>query len=626
MFDESHLPARAGLLLLGAAAIGGCRPAPEADQLQPIAVHTFEACAPGPQATLDLKALGDFSVDNSSAESLPLTSGERVLRLPLTTLALEGVARDGSGEWQGVGPVRGARADISLWPTNQACELARHDGFPLQSSSLGVNPQRNEVLVVGGEEAGPNAARALLLRLDTTEIREVPGGILPARADAKLSPFGDGMLLSGGIDPRERGDERFDLATPLASAIVYDAESGRFELNQEIAISPRASHAAVELITGETLLVGGRSPQSPALASIEAVSPETRSARIAGLTQLVQRRANPSVFVLEDGRVFVGAGVDASKQPVQTVEYLSPDASQHLGSTPLRASEFARFAPLPGSTVLGVGVCPVDAPTCDPLRGAVWLAGERVFPLPPLPVDLQDPQLLPAARGEPWLITGSGQERVSYRFFPWESRFVANPDPPSALPPQAALAVDPGAFVWAEAGRVLGVRSDVRQALARDIGPQLLTQPTLETGVVPTSPPNLDDPEAPLSFTAAGLGLRSFGSVWISDASFAGFDLEITRAAGAPPRVFLQGVSHRCTADACGGSRLLGAGDCAWPSVATESRVLKVVRQGAQIRLTASDEETLCELSGLGDRVRIGIAAAGDGVTTLRSLEVVRAP
>ena len=176
-------PARANTWLLGAllgllGALTGCRPDPEPDRLQPIAVHTFPACAPGADATLDLSALGDFTVDNSSAESLPLHSGRRVLRLPLATEALEGLARDGSGEWQGVGPVRGARADLSLWPSDEACELARAQSFPLSSSSIGVNPRRNEVLVVGGEDAGPNAARSLLLKLDTAEASEVPGDIL----------------------------------------------------------------------------------------------------------------------------------------------------------------------------------------------------------------------------------------------------------------------------------------------------------------------------------------------------------------------------------------------------------------------------------------------------------------
>ncbi|MEZ4372807.1 MAG: hypothetical protein R3B07_18425 [Polyangiaceae bacterium] len=623
-------PARANICLLGAllgllpSALMGCRPDPEPDRLQPIAVQTFPACAPGADATLDLSALGDFTVDNSSGESLPIHS-ERVLRLPLATEALEGLARDGNGEWQGVGPVRGARADLSLWPSDEACELARAQSFPLSSSSIGVNPHRNEVLVVGGEDAGPNAARALLLKLDTAEASEVPGGILPARADTRITPFGDGMLLSGGIDPRERGDERFDLATPLASAIAYDPESGRFDLNQEIVISARAAHAAVSLITGETLLIGGRSPQSPALASIEAISPDTLSARIAGLTQLVQRRANPIAFVLEDGRVFVGGGVDASKQPVQSVEWLSADASQHLGSTALRASESARFVPMPGSSVLGVGVCAVSDTSCEPTRSAVWLAGERVFPLPALPVTLDAPLLIPAARGEPWLITGSAGERVGYRFFPWESRFVPSPDPPSALPPQAASAVDPGAFVWSEAGSLFGVRSDVREAHARDVGPQLLIQPTLSTSVIPSAPPSLEDATATISYTATGLGLRGSGSVWISEATYDGFELSLVRVSGPPPRVILQGANDDCTVATCGASQRLGEAECAWPPAATGASTLSVLRKAGALTLTAGDDTTTCSLTALAEsRVRIGVAASSDEVSTLRSLQIVR--
>ncbi len=617
--------ARPHFWLLGALGLLACRPDPEPDRLQPIAVHTFERCAPDSAAALDLRALGDFAVDNSSAESLPLDAKQRVLRLPLAARALEGVARDGTGEWQGVGPVRAERADLSLWPSDETCELAHASRFPLQTSSVGVNPQRNEVLVVGGEEASPDAARALLLQLDTAEVSEVPGGILPARADAKLTAFGEGMLLSGGIDPRERGDDRFDLATPLASAIVYDAESGRFDLNQEIVISARAAHAAVALITGEALLIGGRSPQSPALASIEAVSPSTLSARIAGLTQLVQRRASPIAFVLEDGRVFVGGGVDASKQPVQSVEWLSPDASEHLGSTALRASEFARFVPMPGSTVLGIGACATSDAACEPARGAVWLAGERVFPLPALPVTLEDPVLIAASRGSPWLVTGSGRERVGYRFLPWEARFVPSPNPPSALPPQAALAVDAGAFVWSEAGGLFGVRSDVRGAFARDVGPQLLTQPTLETTVVPTAPASFDDADATISFTATGLGLRDFGSVWISDTSYAAFELKLGRSAGPAPRVALRAVNDGCEGAQCGAARVLGAGDCPWPDSAAAAAQLRVVRQEASLTLSAGDDEATCELPELGGRrVRIGLLSGASGVSRVRSIEVLR--
>src|SRR5690606_29707006 len=164
------------------------------------------------------------------------------------------------------------------------------------------------------------------------------------------------------------------------------------------------------------------------------------------------------------------------------------------------------------------------------------------FPLPALPVELVDPVLIPAARGSAWLVTGSAGERGSYRFFPWESRFVPNPDPPSALPPQEALAVDPGAFVWSTSGKLFGVRSDVRQSAVRAIGPRLLTQPALGTTIVPTAPPSFDDAAQAVSFTGSGLGLRGFGSVWISDATYAGFELELGGRTGPPPRVLLQVV------------------------------------------------------------------------------------
>ncbi len=596
-----------------------CGPDPEPDQLTPIALHTWAGCPVSRDATLDLTALGDFAPNVNGAESLPLSADGRGLELPLDTQALEASATAASGAWLGVGPINRTRADIVLWDALATCQLATADNFPLPTSSLGVHPGTNQLLVVGGLIAGPDAARALLVDLNTGAAHEIAGGILPARAGAQVTAFGDDMLVSGGIDPRERGDEQFDLATPLGSAIQYRADSDAFDTNNEIVISPRADHAAVVLRSGESLLIGGRSPQSPALASLEAVSPDTRAARIAGLTQLVQRRSAPQAFVLDDGRVFVGGGFNASKQPVQGVEWLSVDATQHLGSLQLQVSASARFVPLPGSSVLAVGAC-AAASLCGASeleRGVVWVAGERAVPLRPLAAALEQPALIRAARGAAWLISGSGPARRSFRFSAWDARFVPSTFDISALPPPSAIAVDAGAIAWPALGQLLGQRADRRGRFARDVGPLLLGQPGLETPVTPGQPPSLEALDASVSFTASGLGLAAGGSVWLSDSSYAGFELTLQHTAGPRPQIILLTETQPGA-----GSYIAGAGACPWP--AGDSEQLSLVRSGAELELRVGDHAATCAVPALGaERVRLGIRAPGS-TSRIRSFEILR--
>lgn len=617
-------PLRALCLIGGCHALWlqACAPAPEPDQLTPITLHQWAGCPVSADATLDLTALGDFAPGVESTESLPVEADGRELGLPIDTQALEASASSPSGAWLGLSPIDRTRADIVLWDARATCELARAGGFPLPSSSMGVHPGANQLLVVGGFVAGPDAARAMIINLSNGEAHEIPSGILPARADARVTAFGDDMLVSGGVDPRERGDEQFDLATPLGSAIQYRAATDSFDTNSEIAISPRSAHAAVVLRSGETLLIGGRSPQSPALASLEAVSPETRSARIAGLTQLVQRRSAPQAFVLDDGRVFVGGGVDASKQPVQSVEWLNVDASQHVASAQLQVSPNARFAALPGSSVLAVGVCSLDSQcSAEELeRGVVWLAGQRAVPLRPLPAALEQPTLISAARGAAWLISGSGPARSSFRFSAWDARFVASTFDPSALPPPSAIAVDAGAIAWPALGQVLGQRADRRGRFARDVGPLLLGQPGLATPVTPSEPPSLEDADARVSFTASGLGLADGGSVWLSDTSYAGFELTLRHSAGPRPQIIL--LTETAPA---GASYVAGAGACPWP--AADSDQLSLVRSGDELQLRVGEETVTCDVAALAaERVRLGISApsVGGGATRVRSFEIVR--
>lgn len=599
--------------------------------LQPIQLHTLSGCPVDPSATLDLVALGDFDSDLTSAESLPL--GEpRELGLPLGALALEARASSPRGAWHGAAPTNRSGAELLLWPAREPCALFSQSTFPRADSSLGYHPETRELLVAGGFVASPGAARVALVSLGTGEAREVPGGLLPARAGAQITPFGDGFLLSGGVDPRERLGGDFNLATPLRSASHYDPALGRFDPNRQITISPRANHAAVRIRSGDTLLIGGRSPETPALATLEAVSPETHSARLVGLTELTHRRRDPQSFVLDDGRVFVGGGTDATNQPVQTVEWLSSDASEHLGTTRLHVSGAARFAPLPGGSVVVVGAC---ASPCErPQAAAAWIdAWGRAHALAPLPGDLEQPVLLPASRGAPWLVTGSGSARRVYELSAWDGAFVPRALAP-APPSEQALNLDGGTLVWLTDGQLTGHRFDVRGSYASDLGPLLLAQPGVGTQVTPSAPlrGSGGSEGGEVRYDAQGLSLSGRGAVHLTDTRYRALTLTIQWQAGPAPLVVLH-------ADDASLEVQLGGAACPWPQHGGQAQgpaptgtngtpgSLEVRRAGADVVLTAGGVSQRCTFPELAQhRVRVSLGAAGAAPSHLRSFEIRRTP
>ncbi len=592
--------------------------------LQPIQLHVLRGCPADLDATLDLIALGDFEGDLKSAESLPL--GEpRELGLPLEALALEARASSPRGAWHGAAPTGQHGAELLLWPTREPCALLQGT-FPRADSSLGYHPERRELLVAGGFVASPEAARAALLNLGTGEVRELPDGLLPARAGGRITPFGAGFLLSGGVDPRERPDGDFNLATPLRSASHYDPALGRFDPNRQLTISPRANHAAVRLHSGDTLLIGGRSPETPALATLEAVSPVTHSARLVGLAELARRRRDPQAFLLDDGRVFIGGGLDATNQPVQEVEWLSRDASEHLGTTRLHVSAAARFAPLPGGSVVVVGAC--VSPCERPQAAAAWLdAWGRAHALAPLPADLEQPLLLPATRGAPWLVTGSGSARRVHELSAWDGAFSPRALAP-APPSEQALNLDGGTLVWLTDGQLTGHRFDVRGSYASDLGPLLLAWPGVGTQLTPSVPLNSG---GEVRYDASGLSLSGRGAVHLTDTRYRALTLTIKWHAGPAPLVVLH-------ADDVALELPLGAAACPWPQPGGQAQgpqptgangtpgSLEVRREGADVVLTAGGATERCTFPELGQqRVRLSLRAASSEPSQLRSFEIRRA-
>lgn len=593
-----------------------------------IRAHLPAHCQEPKPATVQLEALGDFDASALTSETLTQAPNGSELAFPLETQAVEARGEGGAIRFLGVGRAAAQRDIDFLWlPEESACDLYRPGPsrpYPLATGgeAVGLHSAERVLLVAGGIAAAGDAARALRLDLDTGSASEVPDGMIPGRAFATVTELGpDALLVAGGIDPSEGALES---APPIASAVVYEIESGRFDRSALIALSkPRARHGAVVLDSGDTLLVGGAGPDP--LTSLEIVSPTDRAARVVGLTGLARPRIAPVVLRLDDGRVFVGGGVDAAGDVVPDLEWLAADGSQHLRlSSDVRSAPAPGFAAMPGGAVLAVGVCvpgqsSAERPDCIPgrlERQVAWIRADYgVDRLPPLPLSTSDPRLIPAADGAPYLLaTTAAGARVLLRFDPWSGAFVAPEHAPELLPVAgtAPIAADPGLFVWlspfGDALSIRAFRHGTRNRYSRDVAPLLLA------GGAHVAPDRAPLPGSGIVYGAFGLELEARADpprAFVTDTSYADLRLEIELAAptDAPPRVALGGV-------------VLGDGDCPWPGDATSSTLL-VRRGSSDVTLARGSAVSACDLPP--GRVTVELRAPAAGVSRVRSLVIRRA-
>jgi hypothetical protein len=517
--------------------------------------------------SISLEALGDFEASALTSDGAPGDARGVPLTFPAKTRAVSGSAQGGGLGWSGLGEASGGGdLDLLLWRRDDACDAwSSQPGFLVEpkGTSVGFLPTRHLLLAAGSLVQSADAARAFTWDLATGESREVPDGMLPARAYSSITAFGDdAMLVAGGVDP-SLGGSSLDDAPPIDSATIFDADASRFDRATLIPLSqPRSRHGAVTLDNGDTLLVGGRGPGSIALPTLEAISPSERAARVAGLATLKHARIAPVVFRLDDGRIFVGGGSDGGA-PVNALEWLTPDAtSLVLIQENAVMSDRAAFAPLLGGGVLGVGVCvPKPASQCagDLARRAVtWIRSDgSLDALPSLSFAPDSVSLIPAADGAPWLSSRTGSAHVWKRFDPWNGLFDEPADAPSSAPDAdlaGPVAVEPGLFVWLErdgsAARWRGFRHDTRGPYARDVAPLLLAG---REHVAPSRAP-FDLATSGIDYAAGGLGLSGSGAAaFVTDTTYANVTLELELTSGAPT-VIAPGLARAATSSRSSGA------------------------------------------------------------------------
>jgi hypothetical protein len=314
----------------------------------------------------------------------------------------------------------------------------------------------------------------------------------------------------------------------------------------------------------------------------------------------------------------VGGGESTSGEPVGSLELLSPDASRNLRTVETERPAYqSALVALPGGAALYVAGCAPteDDSTCAPCargcpteadRAAVWIREDGTLDPVELPFAVSSPTLVPGDDGSPWLYSGDSL----FRFNPWRARFEETALRGDAPPPNgAALALDAGAFVWLSAGaepRLTGVRTGTRDQYARDVALLTLTAPS-DSGWPLHLCPGAARTTKPFSGSLELLETP----VWLTDATFADFDVELTFE-GAPPVIWL------LTAPTGGQPQLaFGAADTPWPEAIddTPGETVRFERRGSRVILERGG--TRAEYAAPSGRVSVGWAREREADSSL---------
>jgi hypothetical protein len=617
-----HPSALAGTLLLASCG-PEARPGPE---VQVFAYQLDECELPAGDARIELEALGDFDPSNRTTDSLATDARGTALTFPPNTVGVQASLTTPRSSERFIALAHDQRTramPLLLWPEARACALtSKRSDYPVPGGGQGIGySQAAGLVLVAGSNNSTSGAVSGALTFDTAtgEVVVLPPGprqLSRARAFPTVSAFGDGFLVAGGEDPTVSFDSgRRNLRR---TAEIYDPESQAFEDDLIDLINPRSRHQALLLPNGDTALIGGitesASGERTALPNIEIVSPRTRSSREGPL--LAEARIAPGVVTLSDGGVLVAGGENLAGELVNSVEWRTLSLAAD-GSKAFDARYDQAFVALPGGAVLAVGGCEERVGSseqcgmcrrgCPPEHGwdAFWIDADRE--IVPFAVEhpVPRPQLITASEGAPFLVTeDAGGSPLLLRFDPWSRSFRPVNDAEGALPHPAlpALALDAGAYVYVgETGaraQLWGRRFSTRNVYSHDSELIHATHPSNSTW-----PLHLAPGEAVQAVTGLVPGENESSpwvleltetTAWLTDTSYADFELEVELAPGGTPRLMVN--SERCS----------------WPIQATSMPVeLNAVRRGGVVTLSDADAAVECSVDE--GRVRLGFAPAKRG-------------
>jgi hypothetical protein len=539
------------------------------------------------------------------------------------TVGVEATKFEGVSLIDPTGPV-----NVLVLPNQQACPLSGNVNPPAAGANPGatlgmIDPQH--ALIVGGSS---DTDAPFVIDLGTGGVGPVFPTLEVPRNLASVTSFGAGALVAGGESPPgtlPTDPEAFDTAEVYQSA--SDGGVGGFTQSPLILVGgPRSNHGAVELATGETVLIGGTDGVH-ALSSLEYVTPGAAKSVPLSLA-LSKPRVAPTVFRLPTGRIFVGGGFDEQGVPVASVEWL--DAEHLIDGTssaipPISLCMTAAtqgFAPLEGGAVLAVFGATPPANCSNVLVIRPDFTVDQAPPISPPP---SPPMLLfPGANSSPVLLTSDGAQRWN----PWpasnDGSDTWDPLAPEAVPtvsvPTAAfLSPDPGLGLWLGSdAHVWSLRFDVRNAYSTDPPtPPLLLDDTAET-----APDRLLPSPDIQFFRAQGLTLRDDASVFITDATYADATIDFTEVEGTF-RLILRdndtGLEFEVGQE----------GSCFEDELPMDTPI-RVVRQGATLSAGISDvtpfSPTPCAVPQWLETARIAVGFRGpsNGASTITDVFVQR--
>jgi hypothetical protein len=576
-------------------------------------------CAPG-GLTLDGNAfafyygLGDFDPPGAplGARLVGKSAGATLDEIPPAARSLFVDATENDREWWGVGAIPAAGdVDVLALPALTSCALPALSGMPVDAV-LGTTGA-GEVMVVGG------TAPTSVAHLDTGVVSAAEPDLRIPRNGESVTAFGSGALVAGGLDAQAPGEA-------LADAEVYDPSLAGFDQQNPILLSlARANHGAAVLITGETLLVGGvGADRTTVLASMEIVSPVTRTVRVQNVASLEYPRVGATVMRLATGDILVAGGVDATGAAVTVMELFSSDAARELATWQEPVAGAARaYAALPSGGALFVVAAPGASPgstavsTAGPTFQNTWLIDpDGTFEAAtPVAGALAHPVLFGAAAGAPAMWTGDRW----LRWQPWLGSFGAlgSLDDVPAQVGEATVSPDSGLAMWLDASNgsatLTALRFDTRGAYSTLAGPLLVADTTN------TAPDRLAVLPAIAFDPSHGLALAPGATTLVTDRTYADVAVDLDLPTGTTTLVVLR--------DELGRESVVGDGACPLPLRAGEASSIHVARTGASVQWSVpSGASGVCP--GVVDptaRLSVGLrGAAGSAPSVARNLRVTR--
>jgi Kelch motif/Galactose oxidase, central domain len=199
-------------------------------------------------------------------------------------------------------------------------------------------------LVAGGYSGGASLATAELLDPPLKAFRST-GAMSTARSAHGGAMLADGRVIVIG------GNSRGDVGTVLATAEIYDPETGTWTATGDMT-APRHKLAAVALADGRVLVVGGSNQQDAfgQYKTAEIYDPASRTFAPTGDMAARRYKISGSVVRLDDGRVLVAGGS-------RRAEVFDPASAsfQLVGGEANTTFNFSTASLLPDGSVLVCG-------------------------------------------------------------------------------------------------------------------------------------------------------------------------------------------------------------------------------------------------------------------------------